>query len=282
VALVGESGCGKTTLLRLATGLAAPDSGTVTWPGVRPQLVFQDAGSSLTPWLRVGRQVEERLRRTGTPRGESAERAAELLRLVGLDTRAARSRPRELSGGQRQRAAIARALASQPRLLVCDEPVSALDASLAVRVLDLLTGLREELGLALLVVTHDLAAARYVGDEVSVMYLGRIVERAAARPLFDTPLHPYTQGLRAAVPTTEPGRLAPSLDGEPPSPVGKHEGCAFRSRCPRAVDACGEAPALRPPPASGGGAHGDRQVACHVAMGDAAEPAAPVATVVAR
>ena len=242
--------------------------------GCRAQLVFLDAGSSLTPWLKVGRQVEERLRRTGTPRAESAERAAELLRLVGLDGRAARSRPRELSGGQRQRAAIARALASQPRLLVCDEPVSALDASLAVRVLDLLTGLREELGLALLVVTHDLAAARYVGDEVSVMYLGRIVERAPARPLFDTPLHPYTQGLRAAVPTTEPGRLAPSLEGEPPSPVGEPDGCAFRSRCAQAVDACSVAPTLRRP-----GADDDtsaRWVACHVAPGGAAAPAPAV------
>jgi peptide/nickel transport system ATP-binding protein len=274
VALVGESGCGKTTLLRLATGLTAPDAGTVTWPGTRPQLVFQDAGSSLTPWLKVGRQVEERLRRTGTPRAESAERAAELLRLVGLDGRAARSRPRELSGGQRQRAAIARALASQPRLLVCDEPVSALDASLAVRVLDLLTGLREELGLALLVVTHDLAAARYVGDEVSVMYLGRIVERAPARPLFDAPLHPYTQGLRAAVPTTEPGRLAPSLEGEPPSPVGEPDGCAFRSRCAHAVDACSVAPTLRRPQADD--ATSARWVACHVALGDAAAPAPAV------
>ena len=170
-----------------------------------------------------------------------------------------RAKPRELSGGQRQRAVIARALASEPSLLVCDEPVSALDASLAVRVLALLEELRETLGVALLVVTHDLAAARRIGDDVAVMYLGRIVEHGTADELFSRPRHPYTAGLLAAVPTTEPGRLAPTLAGEPPSPLGDRRGCAFVSRCPIAVgDRCDvQTPVLLPA--------GPSSVACHLA-----------------
>jgi peptide/nickel transport system ATP-binding protein len=240
VALVGESGCGKTTTLRMATGLLQPDRGTVSWDqnGGRPQLVFQDAGSSLTPWMPIGRQVEERLRVLGVGKAERERRALEYLGRVGLDTRAARAKPRDLSGGQRQRAVIARALASEPRLLVCDEPVSALDASLAVRVLTLLESLREGLGVALLVVTHDLAAARRVADEVAVMYLGRIVEQAPAAKLFEHPDHPYTRGLIDASPTTEPGRLSPTLNGEAPSAIGTKVGCAFASRCPKVTDVC--------------------------------------------
>jgi peptide/nickel transport system ATP-binding protein len=135
---------------------------------------------------------------------------------------------------------IARALASDPKLLVCDEPVSALDASLAVRVLTLLESLRDDLGVALLVVTHDLAAARRIADEVAVMYLGAIVEQAPAQALFEHPSHPYTQGLIAASPTTEPGRLSPTLAGEPPSAIGKRKGCAFAPRCPIATAVCSE------------------------------------------
>ena len=182
VALVGESGCGKTTTLRIATGLLQPDHGSVRWApdGGRPQLVFQDCGSSLTPWMAIGLQVEERLRTLGVPKRERERRALDYLGRVGLDGRAGAPKPRDLSGGQRQRAVIARALASEPKLLVCDEPVSALDASLAVRVLTLLESLRDDLGVALLVVTHDLAAARRIANEVAVMYLGRIVEQAPA------------------------------------------------------------------------------------------------------
>jgi len=260
--LVGESGCGKSTLLRMATGISAPDSGSVHWPidGGAPQLVFQDAGASLTPWLTVIRQVTERLGARGVPRSDRAELAMDLLVRVGLDDRAGRSRPRELSGGQRQRAAIARALASDPRLLICDEPVSALDASLAVRVLDLLEELRESLGLAILLVTHDLAAARRIGDEVAVMYLGRIVERAPTAQLFEAPQHPYTRGLLDASPTAEPGRLAPTLLGEPPTPFELEEGCGFRSRCKYAVDECAtERPVLEIPTSAERGV-----VACHV------------------
>jgi peptide/nickel transport system ATP-binding protein len=223
----------------MACGLIQPDHGTVEWAdGTAPQLVYQDAGSSLTPWRSVGSQVEERLRARGVPRADRSELTAELLARVGLDQRAARSRVRELSGGQRQRAAIARALAAEPRMLVCDEPVSALDASLAVRVLDLIDGLRHTLGLSVLLVTHDLAAARYLADEVAVMYLGRIVERGPVADVFGDPAHPYTAGLRAASPTTEPGRLAPTLRGEPVSQLGDVAGCAFAPRCPQALDRC--------------------------------------------
>jgi peptide/nickel transport system ATP-binding protein len=242
VALVGESGCGKTTTLRIATGLLTPDCGSVSWApdGGRPQLVFQDCGSSLTPWMPIGVQVEERLRALGVPRREREPRALDYLGRVGLDRRAARAKPRDLSGGQRQRAVIARALASDPKLLICDEPVSALDASLAVRVLTLLESLRDDLGVALLVVTHDLAAARRIANEVAVMYLGRIVEQAPADRLFEHPTHPYTQGLIAASPTTEAGHLAPTLAGEPPSAIGERRGCAFASRCPLVTDVCRE------------------------------------------
>jgi peptide/nickel transport system ATP-binding protein len=238
--LVGESGCGKTTTLRLATGLLRPDSGTVHWPANagRPQLVFQDAGSSLTPWMRVGPQIAERLARRGVPRGHRGGRVIDLLQRVGLDARAAKALPRELSGGQRQRAAIARALASEPRVLICDEPVSALDASLVIQVLELLESLRDQLGVALLVVTHDLAVARRVADKVAVMYRGRIVEQGPVEEVFRQPAHPNTQGLLAAIPTTEPGRLSPMLAGEPPSAIGEVAGCAFAPRCRYARDRC--------------------------------------------
>jgi peptide/nickel transport system ATP-binding protein len=240
VALVGESGCGKTTTLRIATGLIQPDSGSVHSPlsAGRPQLVFQDAGSSLTPWLRIGAQIDERLRERGVPRSARQARIDEVLGLVGLDARAAAAKPRDLSGGQRQRAAIARALASEPSILVCDEPVSALDASLVIRVLELLESLRENLGVALLVVTHDLAVARRIATEVAVMYRGRIVEQGPVDEIFANPAHPYTQGLIAAIPTTEPGQLAPTLAGEPPAATGRISGCSFASRCPYVQDRC--------------------------------------------
>ena len=258
-ALVGESGCGKTTTLRIATGLVAPDSGTVTWGDgeERPQLVFQDAGSSLTPWLEVGSQIAERLKRRGLSRCEQRKRVEEVLGLVGLDARAAAAKPRDLSGGQRQRAAIARALAAEPRLLVCDEPVSALDASLVIRTLELLESLRERLGVALLVVTHDLAVARRIATDVAVMYRGRIVEQGPADDVFERPAHPYTQGLMAAIPTTEPGRLTPTLHGEPPAAYGRLTGCSFAGRCPLVRDRCRvETPALEQ---AGPG----RRSACH-------------------
>jgi peptide/nickel transport system ATP-binding protein len=201
VALVGESGCGKTTTLRMAVGLQRPDSGTVAiGEGGRPQLVFQDAGASLTPWLSVGEHLEERLRSEGFTASERAERAREVLALVGLPISVLGLRARQLSGGQRQRVAIARAIAVPPALLACDEPISALDVSLAGAVLNLLCRLRAELGMAMLFVTHDLSVARLVGDRVAVMHAGRIVEEGPPETVLDSPQHPQTQDLVASIP----------------------------------------------------------------------------------
>ena len=268
LALVGESGCGKTTTLRIACGLVTPTSGSVRWgaDAGRPQLVFQDAGSSLTPWMTVGALIEEQLARRGVVHKERTAGMLELLARVGLDARAASARARNLSGGQRQRAAIARALAAQPRLLICDEPVSALDASLAIRILELLQTLRRDFGVALMVVTHDLGVARRVAERIAVMYRGQIVEEGPVEMLFTAPMHPYTEGLLAAIPTTEPGRLAPKLAGEPPSPIGTVQGCAFTPRCPYARPRCtSEAPVLRD-------LGGVRRSACHFAEELGAKP----------
>jgi peptide/nickel transport system ATP-binding protein len=201
LAIVGESGSGKTTLLRMVVGLLEPTRGSVRLgPGASPQLIFQDAGASLTPWLTIGDQIGERLAALGVPAERRAERIAATLQAVGLPAEAAGSVPRRLSGGMRQRAAIARAIAVPPALLACDEPVSALDVSLAAQVLNLLCHLRRELGIALLFVTHDLAAARSVADEVAVMKSGEIVEQGPTEQLFTTPKHAYTRQLLAAVP----------------------------------------------------------------------------------
>ena len=261
LALVGESGCGKTTTLRIACGLISPDVGEVRWGARsgRPQLVFQDAGSSLTPWMTIGALLDEQLGRRGVPRSERRVASLELLERVGLDARAAGARARNLSGGQRQRAAIARALAVEPRLLICDEPVSALDASLAIRVLELLQALRRELGVALMIVTHDLGVARRVAEDLAVMYRGEIVEQGPVKSVFSSPAHPYTEGLLAAIPTTEPGRLSPKLAGEPPSPIGVVKNCAFQPRCPYAQARC----VIDKPPLRDLGA--GRRSACHFA-----------------
>jgi peptide/nickel transport system ATP-binding protein len=204
VALVGESGCGKTTTLRMAVGLEDADGGVVeVGPGGRPQLVFQDAGSSLTPWMTVGELLEERLRAEGLPARARKQRAHDALGLVGLPPDAAARRPRQLSGGQRQRVAIARAVVVPPALLACDEPISALDVSLAATILNLLRRLRAELGMAMLFVTHDLAVARYVGDRVAVMNEGRIVEEGSAELVLAAPSNVVTQALVEAIPRLE-------------------------------------------------------------------------------
>ena len=201
LAIVGESGSGKSTLLRMVVGLIEPTRGAVTLgPGAPPQLIFQDAGASLTPWLTIGDQIGERLAALDVPADQRAARISATLAAVGLPAEAARSIPRRLSGGMRQRAAIARAIAVPPALLACDEPVSALDVSLAAQVLNLLCHLRRTLGIALLFVTHDLAAARAVADEIAVMQGGRIVEHAKTEQVFTTPTHAYTRQLLAAVP----------------------------------------------------------------------------------
>ncbi|MEA2154953.1 MAG: peptide/nickel transport system ATP-binding protein ddpF, partial [Solirubrobacteraceae bacterium] len=201
LAVVGESGSGKTTLLRMVVGLLEPTRGSVRLgPGAPPQLVFQDAGASLTPWLTIGEQIGERLAALGVPAEERRSRIDATLLAVGLAPEAAGSIPRRLSGGMRQRAAIARAIAVPPALLACDEPVSALDVSLAAQVLNLLCHLRSTLGIALLFVTHDLAAARAVADEIAVMHGGVVVERGPTEQIFTRPAHAYTRALLAAVP----------------------------------------------------------------------------------
>jgi peptide/nickel transport system ATP-binding protein len=201
VALVGESGCGKTTTLRMAAGLERPDSGTVeVGEGGRPQLVFQDAGASLTPWLTVGELLEERLRSEGFTAPQRAERARDVLSLVGLPISVLGLRARQLSGGQRQRIAIARAIAVPPALLACDEPISALDVSLAAAVLNLLCRLRAQLGMAILFVTHDMSVARLMGDDVAVMHAGHIVEEGPPETVLERPQHPQTRALLAAIP----------------------------------------------------------------------------------
>ena len=207
VALVGESGCGKTTTLRMAVGLERPDGGEVhLGQGGAPQLVFQDAGASLTPWLTVGEMLEERLRTNGLAAPPRRTRALEVLGMVGLPPEVAGRRPRQLSGGQRQRVALARAVAVPPALLACDEPISALDVSLAATVLNLLADLRAELGMAMLFVTHDLAAARFVGDRVAVMAGGRIIEEGPSDEVLTNPKHPHTAGLIRAIPRFEAQR----------------------------------------------------------------------------
>ncbi|VTR75896.1 ATP-binding cassette domain-containing protein [Cellulomonas hominis] len=203
VALVGESGCGKSTLLRVVAGLETTTSGEVGLAeGARPQMVFQDAGSSLTPWLRVGTMLDERLRAhvTGMSRAERHDRVLDALRTVGLPPETARARGDQLSGGQRQRVALARAVIVPPTVLLCDEPTSALDVSLAATVLNLIGRLRRELGMSVLFVTHDLAAARIVADRVAVMREGRIVELGATDDVCSRPQHEYTRTLLSAIP----------------------------------------------------------------------------------
>jgi peptide/nickel transport system ATP-binding protein len=255
VAIVGESGCGKSTLLRVVAGLVKPSEGQVALAdGHEPQIIFQDAGASLTPWLTVGELIGERLLGLGGSRAEVRRRVAETLELVGLPAETAHAKPGQLSGGQRQRAAIARAIVVPPPVLLCDEPTSALDVSLAATILNLLGRLRRELGMALLFVTHDVAAARIVADRVVVMYLGRIVEAADAASVGRDLVHPYARALLSAVP--EAGRTVEPLSGDPASPISPPSGCAFHPRCPDALDACaGEDPVLLP-------VRGARQVAC--------------------
>lgn len=243
VALVGESGSGKSTLLRVVAGLETADQGSVVLPaGHRPQMVFQDSGASLTPWMSVGELIEERLRsaprseRLG--RSERRARVIESLTRVGLQPETARARASQLSGGQRQRVALARATVVPPAMLLCDEPTSALDVSLAASVINLIGDLRTTLGMSVLFVTHDLAVARIVADRIAVMYLGRIVEIGTAEEITGSPKHPYTQALIASIPDL--GTTAPRLRGEPASPLSPPTGCAFHPRCPIAVSVCSD------------------------------------------
>ncbi|GAS90057.1 ABC transporter ATP-binding protein [Mycolicibacterium brisbanense] len=238
VALVGESGSGKSTLLRVIAGLEKASSGMVKLAGgQRPQMVFQDAGASLTPWLSVGELIAERLRGTGMSRAQRRDAVIDVLARVGLPAEVAKSRAGQLSGGQRQRVSLARATVVPPPVLLCDEPTSALDVSLAASVLNLIGDLRRSLDMSVVFVTHDLSVARVVADRIAVMYLGRIVEVGPAEQVIGDPAHPYTRALVDSIPDL--GRESRVLPGEPASPLAPPRGCAFHPRCPISVDACG-------------------------------------------
>jgi oligopeptide/dipeptide ABC transporter ATP-binding protein len=279
LSVVGESGCGKSTTGRAVLQLHRPSSGTVYLGDIeltaldeeelrrlrpRMQMIFQDSYASLNPRHTVGRIIGEPMRvHTKMTRAEVTARTLELLDLVGLRP-AHRSRyPHEFSGGQRQRINIARALALNPELVVCDEPISALDVSIQAQVINLFSDLQDQLGLAYLFVAHDLSMVQHISDRVAVMYLGHIVELAATDNLFSRTLHPYTQALLSAVPIPEPevqrSRKRVPLEGELPSPQFPPSGCVFSTRCPLAFERCStEIPALRE--ISPG-----HQVACHLA-----------------
>ena len=257
VALVGESGCGKSTVLRVAARLLQADSGDVVHgTGGRAQIVFQDAGASLTPWLTIGELVGERLREEGCSRAERHRRVEEALTVVGLPAEIATARPPQLSGGQRQRAAMARAVVVPPEILLCDEPTSALDVSLAATVLNLIGRLRRELGIAVLFVTHDLAAARVVADRIAVMYLGAVVECGPADLVAHDPAHPYTAALLRAVPKA--GAVHAPLEGDPASPLAPPAGCCFHPRCSEARPEC----STRVPLMVSFGEHSRREARC--------------------
>jgi len=277
--IVGESGCGKSTLAKLLVRLEDPTSGTIELDGVdltrlrgralreqrrRIQMLFQDPYSSLNPRQRVGRTLGEVLavHRLGGDGQARQRRIAELLDLVGLAPQLAERYPHELSGGQRQRVGIARALAVEPKVLLLDEPVSALDVSVRAEIMNLLATLRRELRLSYLFISHDVAMVRHLSDRVAVMYLGRVVELGDWKSVLDSPLHPYTAALSAAVPVPNPELAQPiqaTVVGEVPDPAHPPTGCPFHPRCPLAEDVCRRTdPALldlRP----------NHSVACHVA-----------------
>ena len=257
LALVGESGCGKTTTGRCVLRLIDPTSGTVELDGRdladlerkelrslrrRMQIIFQDPYASLDPRMNTSDLISEGLEVHDICRGaEKNEKAAELLELVGLSRRDLRKFPHQFSGGQRQRIGIARALATEPELIVCDEAVSALDVSIQAQILNLLKDLQGEFGYTYLFITHDLNVVRYVADRVAVMYLGQIVEEAPTEELFRRPLHPYTQSLLSAVPSVDPDADRSHrvrLEGDVPSPSNPPSGCRFHTRCPYARPSC--------------------------------------------
>jgi peptide/nickel transport system ATP-binding protein len=259
--LVGESGCGKSTFGRMAAGILEPTAGSITFAGkplerhgpasvhLGVQMVFQNPYASLNPRLRIDRLVSEAAVYHGlVGTGDAAAYARELLAQVGLDASYALRFPHQFSGGQRQRIAIARALALKPRLLVCDEAVSALDVSVQAQILNLFMDLRESRSLTYLFISHNLSVVEYLADRVAIMYLGRVVELAPARTLFAAPNHPYTAALIADAPRMDakPAQHKP-IQGELPSPLNPPRGCAFHPRCPKAMPRCAvETPTLVP------------------------------------
>ena len=284
-ALVGESGCGKSTLATLILRLNPLAGGRIVFDGddvsrlrgqaakryrARVQAVFQDPYSSLNPRLKVRTILAEPLLAHGARRRGVAARIERVLSFVGLPATAADLYPHEFSGGQRQRIAIARALILEPELIVLDEPISALDVSIRAQILNLLQALQAELGLAYLLIAHDLALVEHAADRVAVMYLGQIVETGTSAELFDHPRHPYTQALLAAVPRPDPQapRVAGLVQGEVANILAPPDGCHFHPRCPSCMAVCKQqAPALQ---AAGPG----QEASCHLLDGDAAKPSA--------
>jgi oligopeptide/dipeptide ABC transporter ATP-binding protein len=275
LALVGESGCGKSTVGRLVLRLIEAQAGRVLFEGRdiaqysaeelrayrrRAQIIFQDPYASLNPRMTIAQALSEPLALHGlTEPRDRRQRVDEILRMVGLEPRFAQRYPHEFSGGQRQRIAIARAIAVEPKLIVCDEPVSALDVSIRSQILNLLRDLQQELGLAYIFISHDLAVVKHVADEVAVMNLGQIVEAGPAAGLFEQPRHPYSRALLSAIPIPSPSRERTRvvLSGELPSAINPPSGCRFHTRCPYVIDRCRTE---RPPLAADGTGHA---AACH-------------------
>lgn len=286
--IVGESGCGKSTLGRAVLGLIPPVEGTILWQG-RPmaaqdkaamrrlrseiQVIFQDPLAALDPRMTVGQQVEEPLltHRPGMPRAQRQEMVRAMLEHVGIRPDMMQRYPHEFSGGQAQRIAIARALILKPKLVVCDEPVSALDVSIQAQILNLLLRLRDEFQLSLLFISHDLAVVRRICERVAVLYLGKVMEEGPRETLFARPFHPYTRALLSAVPVPDPVRALSRrrilLHGDLPSPLSPPGGCVFRTRCPRAQPVCAQ---VEPKLQDGEAGH---RFACHFPHMDAAEEA---------
>lgn len=255
LSLVGESGCGKSTVAKVILRLIEPDEGKLIYKGSditnlshkemkhlrkEMQIVFQDPFGSLNPRMTVGQTIEEGLRGMGLSKGERGDRRDELLEMVGISAISSDRYPHEFSGGQRQRVGVARALSVSPSLIICDEPVSALDVSIQAQIINLLKDLQDRLGLSYLFISHDLNVVGYLSDKVAVMYLGHIMEYANADELFETPLHPYTLALLSAVPVVEPDKRLglESLSGDVPSPLDPPPGCKFQGRCPQVEERC--------------------------------------------
>lgn len=283
--IVGESGSGKSTLGRMLLGIDAAQEGEVVFDGkpmpasrtpewrklrAKMQLVYQDPLAALDRRLTIATQLSEPLEiHRLIPREHRAARVAELMNAVGLRPDQATRFPHELSGGQRQRAVIARAIASRPKLLVCDEPVSALDVSIQAQIINMLRDLQQQHGIAMVFISHDLKVVRNMADKVAVMYLGRVVEEASADVIFHSPMHPYTRALVSSVPRAGiPLQGRTILQGEPPNPANRPSGCAFHPRCPLARNLCRiDAPQLKT-------VGHERTVACHVTAGEDARIAA--------